>query len=244
MRIGRGRVVRDSPPKKETLGNNSDSVPPAGLMSQVHLTGSQFHCLIGRMDKAENEIIKLVLAGNRDAYRVLVENHYQFAFRIACRIAGDPDDAEEVAQEAFLRAYTQLHTFRHDSSFSTWVNRIAMNQALNLVERRKRDLLQAPEQIADSPSRDGAVQLADRKAGPERLLLDREFASLRQAAMATLTPMERTAFTLRHMEELPIAEIGAALHIPANSAKQAVFRAVGKLRRALAPAVQSSGGVR
>jgi RNA polymerase sigma-70 factor (ECF subfamily) len=205
------------------------------------LTGWRFRCLIGRMDKAENEIIGLVLAGNRDAYRVLVESHYQFAFRLACRITGDPDDAEEVAQEAFLRAYTQLSTFRRDSSFSTWVNRIAMNQALNLVERRKRDLLQASEQIAESPNSEGAVQLVDGKAGPERLLLDRELSSMRQAAMASLTPMERTAFTLRHMEEMPIAEIAEALHIPANSAKQAVFRAVSKLRRSLAPAV---GGVR
>ena len=193
------------------------------------------------MDKAENEIIRLVLAGDRDAYRALVESHYQFAFRLACRITGDPADAEEVAQEAFLRAYTQLSTFRQDSSFSTWVNRIAMNQALNLVERRKRDLLQASEQIADSPNSEGAVQLADGKAGPERLLLDGELTSLRQAAMASLTPMERTAFTLRHMEEMPIAEIAEALRVPANSAKQAVFRAVSKLRRALVPVM---GGVR
>jgi len=198
------------------------------------------------MDKAENEIIKLVLAGDRDAYRALVDKHYQFAFRIACRITGDPDDAEEVAQEAFLRAYTQLSTFRQESSFSTWVNRIAMNQALNLVERRKRDLLQASEPIADSPNGEVAVQIADAKSGPERLLLDREFTSLRQAAMASLTPMERTAFTLRHMEDMPIAEIAEALRVPANSAKQAVFRAVGKLRRSLAPAVSRShaGGVR
>ena len=197
------------------------------------------------MDKAENEIIRLVLAGDRDAYRVLVESHYQFAFRIACRITGDPDDAEEVAQEAFLRAYKQLSTFRQDSSFSTWVNRIAMNQALNLVERRKRDLLRASEQISEqishAPNSEGVVQLADGSAGPERLLLDREFTSLRKAAMAELTPMERTAFTLRHMEEMPIAEIAEALHVPTNSAKQAVFRAVSKLRKALVPAM---GGVR
>ncbi|MGA3129152.1 MAG: sigma-70 family RNA polymerase sigma factor [Terracidiphilus sp.] len=200
-----------------------------------------------QMDEAENEIIALVLAGNRDAYRVLVESHYQRAFRIACRITGDPADAEEVAQEAFFRAYTQLSTFRQDSSFSTWVNRIAMNKALNLVERRKRDLLEVSEQIADSPNfEEVAVQLADGKAGPERLLLDREFASLRKSAMAALTPMERTAFTMRHMEELPIAEIASALRVPQNSARQAVFRAVSKLRRSLASIVSSSqaGGVR
>jgi RNA polymerase sigma-70 factor (ECF subfamily) len=196
------------------------------------------------MDKAENEIIKLVLAGNRDAYRVLVESHYQCAFRIACRITGDPADAEEVAQEAFFRAYTQLSTFRQDSSFSTWVNRIAMNTALNLVERRKRHLPQASEPIVEFEK--GAVQVADGKAGPERILLDREFTSLRETAMAALTPMECTAFTMRHMEELPIAEIAAALRVPENSARQAVFRAVSKLHRSLALFVSSShaGGVR
>jgi RNA polymerase sigma-70 factor (ECF subfamily) len=193
------------------------------------------------MDKAENEVIRRVLAGDRDAYRVLVDSHSQFAFRIACRITGDPSDAEEVTQEAFLRAYTKLSTFRQDASFSTWVNRIAMNTALNLVERRKRDLTQGSEQIAESPNNGGALQIADTNAGPERLLLAHEFSALRQAAMAALTPMERTAFTLRHMEEMPIAEIATALRIPANSAKQAVFRAVGKLRRSLAPAL---GGTR
>jgi RNA polymerase sigma-70 factor (ECF subfamily) len=122
-----------------------------------------------------------------------------------------------------------------------------MNKALNLVERRKRDLLEVSEQIADSPNfEEGAVQLADGKAGPERLLLDREFASLRKSAMAALTPMERTAFTMRHMEELPIAEIATALRVPQNSARQAVFRAVSKLRRSLASSVSSShaGGAR
>jgi RNA polymerase sigma-70 factor (ECF subfamily) len=198
------------------------------------------------MNKAENEIIRLVLDGNRDAYRALVESHYQFAFRIACRITGNPADAEEVAQEAFFRAYTQLSTFRHDSSFSTWVNRIAMNKALNLLERRKRDLLQTSEHIGDSSAIKSIVQFVDGKASPERLLLDSEFASLCKAAIAELTPMERTAFTLRHIEELPIAEIASALHVPANSARQTIFRAVSKLRRSLASVLTSSdpGGVR
>jgi RNA polymerase sigma-70 factor (ECF subfamily) len=194
------------------------------------------------MDKAENEVIGRVLAGDRDAYRGLVEKHYQFAFRIAFRITGDAADAEEVAQESFLRAYTKLSTFRRDASFSTWVNRIAMNTAINLVERRRREPSLCVQ--ANGAGQDGAdrlLQVADGNAGPERLLLDGEAASLREAAMAALTPMERTAFTLRHMEDMPIAEIAEALRVPANSAKQAVFRAVSKLRKSLAPAL---GGVR
>ena len=193
------------------------------------------------MTEAENEVIGRVLAGDRDAFGQLVASHYQFAFRIAFRITGDASDAEEVAQEAFLRAYIRLSTFRQDASFSTWVNRITMNTAINLVERRNRELTHLPQATAGAERTDPLQTLADRGAGPERLLLDGEAASLREAAMATLTPMERTAFTLRHMEDVPLAEIAEALRVPTNSVKQAVFRAVGKLRRSLQPAV---GGTR
>jgi len=193
------------------------------------------------MDKAETEAIREVLTGNRDAYRVLMDRYFRSVFRVAFRITGNEADAEEAAQEAFLRAYNKLPGFRQDSAFSTWITRIAMNTAINLVERRNRDLSYHAPRIADEPSADeSTVPVADACSGPEGILLDSEAASLRRAAMATLTPMERTAFTLRHMEDLPIAEIAAALNVPANSAKQAVFRAVGKLRRSLAPL---AGGV-
>jgi RNA polymerase sigma-70 factor (ECF subfamily) len=189
-----------------------------------------------RMDKAETEAIRDVLTGNRDAYRVLMDRYFYSVVRVTFRITGNEADAEEAAQEAFLRAYNKLPSFRQDSAFSTWIMRIAMNTAINLVERRNRDLSYHAPRISDEPSMTGdTVRIADTHASPEGLLLAREAATLRQVAMAALTPMERTAFTLRHMEDLPITEIAAALNVPANSAKQAVFRAVGKLRRSLAP---------
>jgi RNA polymerase sigma-70 factor, ECF subfamily len=189
-----------------------------------------------RMDKAETEAIRKVLAGDRDAYRVLMERHFNTVARVAFRITGDEADAEEVAQEAFLRAYNKLPSFRQDAAFSTWVMRIAMNTALNFVERRTRDLSYRAPRIADEPAADGeTVRIADSKHGPEEALLTREAVSIREAAMAQLTPMERTAFTLRHMEEVSMTEIATALNITVNSAKQAVFRAVSKLRRSLAP---------
>ncbi len=195
-----------------------------------------------RMDKAETEAIRDVLAGDRDAYRVLMDRHFCSVARVAFRITGNEADAEEAAQEAFLRAYNKLPSFRQDSAFSTWIMRITMNTAINLVERRKRDLSYHAPRITDVPSiADHTVQIADRQAGPEVSLLNREAVSLRQAAMAELTPMERTAFTLRHMEDVPMAEIAAALNITSNSAKQAVFRAVSKLRRSLTPI---AGGLR
>src|SRR5271155_5831436 len=143
------------------------------------------------MDKAEKEAIRDVLAGNRDAYRVLMDRHFGTVTRIAFRITGNEADAEEAAQEAFLRAYNKLPSFRQDSAFSTWIMRIAMNTAINLVERRKRDLSYNAPRIADEPlAADNTVRVADKQAGPEGILLNREIVSLRHAAMAELTPME------------------------------------------------------
>lgn len=194
------------------------------------------------MDKSEIDAIRRILAGDRDQYRVLMDRHFQLVFRVAFRITGDETDAEEAAQEAFLRAYNKLSTFRQDASFSTWITRIAMNTSINLVERRNRDLAHDGPRVADSYSAlEGTIQVADENAGPERLFFNSEATTLREAAMSELTPMERTAFTLRHMEDLPMAEIASALNLPVNSVKQAVFRAVGKLRRSLAPL---AGGIR
>ena len=191
------------------------------------------------MGETDIQAVRAVLAGDRDRYRALVDAHYGSVFRTTFRITGDLADAEDASQEAFLRAYNKLSTFRHDSSFRTWVTRIAINTAINLVERRGR--ASASVTSWDGSSSGVLARLADGSAGPERLLLGNEVAGWRSAAMASLTPMERTAFTLRHIEELPMSEIAAALNVPANSAKQAVFRAVSKLRRALAPV---AGGVR
>jgi RNA polymerase sigma-70 factor (ECF subfamily) len=188
------------------------------------------------MDKVEAEAIRQVLSGDRDAYRVLMDRHLRSVHRITFRITGNMEDAEEAAQEAFLRAYNKLPSFRNDAAFSTWITRIAMNTALNLVERRNRDAMLGAYRIAEEASAvENTVQVAAEQAGPERLMLDSEVMALREAALNALTPMERTAFTLRHMEDVSIAEIAMALNISANSAKQAVFRAVAKLRSSLAP---------
>src|SRR5260370_7112234 len=194
------------------------------------------------MDKAETEAIRDVLAGDRERYRVLMDRHFCSVARLAFRITGNEADAEEAAQEAFLRAYNKLPSFRQDSAFSTWIMRITMNTAINLVERRKRDLSYHAPRIEDEPSvADHTVRIADRQAGPEVSLLNREAVSLRQAAMAELTPMERTAFTLRHMEDVPMAEIAAALNITSNSPNPPPFPPFRKIRPSLTPI---AGGLR
>lgn len=185
------------------------------------------------MGNLEQDAIRRILAGDRDAFRVLMDRHLPAVLRMTYRVTGNAVDAEEAAQEAFLLAYKKLAGFREQSAFGTWVYRIAMNCSLNLVERRSRDLgWDAVSIEPGSPTEDIAVS---RGLTPEAELLQREALRRRERAMLTLTPMERTAFILRHMEDQPIQVIADALGVQHNSAKQAIFRAVAKLRRELAP---------
>jgi RNA polymerase sigma-70 factor (ECF subfamily) len=186
------------------------------------------------MANVEKDAIRRILAGDRDAFRVLMACHLPAVLRMTYRVTGNAVDAEEAAQEAFLLAYKNLPTFREQAAFGTWVYRIAMNCSLNLVERRSRDLgWDAVSIEPGSPTENIAVSPCP---SPEAELLRSEALRRRERAMLTLSPMERTAFILRHMEDQSIQVIADALGVQHNSAKQAIFRAVAKLRRELAPA--------
>lgn len=185
------------------------------------------------MGNDDYSLIRAVLAGDKDAYGQLVIRHSQSVFRVAFRITENEADADEVVQEAFLRGYSKLQDFDARSNFRTWIYRIAMNCALDILNKHKS---QAAVPIGEEyDSEQAAVQLVDRSAGPDRLLLSQEIEARRKAAMEKLTSTERVAFVLRHMEDRSTEEIATALGIAPNSAKQAVFRAVQKLRASLAP---------
>jgi RNA polymerase sigma-70 factor, ECF subfamily len=185
-----------------------------------------------RMGKNDHAAIRAILAGDKDAYGILVARHSQSLFRVAFRITGNEADANDVVQEAFLRGYQKLDGFASRSNFGTWIYRVAVNCALDKINRRTADEQSRVAEETD-PERQ-AVQVADEAAGPDRLLLSGEIAAMREMAMSSLTPTERTAFVLRHMEDCAIEEIAAALGIAPNAAKQTVFRAVQKLRTRLA----------
>ena len=184
------------------------------------------------MEENEHSIIRAVLSGNKEAYGTLVVRHSHAIFRVAFRITGDEADAEDVVQEAFLLGYQKLQSFESRAKFSTWIYRIAVNCALNMKNKRKPEAAQIADEADASQHQ---VQVADTAANPERLLLSGEIEAIHASAMQKLTATERTAFVLRHMEGCTTEEIAATLRIAPNSAKQAVFRAVQKLRRDLAP---------
>jgi len=183
------------------------------------------------MDQNDHAAIRAVLAGDKEAYGALVMRHSPSLFRVAFRITGNEADADDVVQEAFLRGYRRLESFESKSSFGTWIYRIAVHCALDRIERRKGDDSRRVGN-PDDPEQD-QLQLADKAAGPDRLLLSGEICAMQQDAMHSLTATERTAFVLRHMEDRTTEEIAAALGVAPNAAKQAVFRAVQKLRHRL-----------
>jgi RNA polymerase sigma-70 factor (ECF subfamily) len=184
------------------------------------------------MGENDQAAIRAILSGDKEAYRTLVVRHSQSLFRVAFRVTGNEADAEGVVQEAFLRGYQKLESFQSRSNFGTWIYRIAVRCALDRVSSRQgRDFRQIAHELDCDKTE---AQVADQTAGPERLLLSREIGAMQQTAMHSLTPIERTAFVLRHMEGLTTEQLGTALGIAPNAAKQAVFRAVQKLRRRLA----------
>jgi RNA polymerase sigma-70 factor (ECF subfamily) len=191
--------------------------------------------------------IERTLGGDRDAFRVLVERHSHSIFRLAYRLTGNQHDAEEVVQEAFLRAFQKLGQFAARANFGTWVYRIAANYSIDLMRRkRKEDARRETPMIStqDNPEIDPIDLLPDAAPSPERLTQSLELRSQIEQALAALSHAERTAFVMRHWEGCGIEEIAAVLNSNSGAAKNTVFRAVQKLRQMLEPFLESKAQTR
>ena len=183
------------------------------------------------MGQTDRAAIDAILAGDRDAYGELVKRHSRMLFRLAYRMTGNQADADDVVQDAFLRAYQNLAAFESRSDFGTWIYRIAARCALDRLAKRRVEESRRVSGETD-PEQD-AVQVPDRKPDPERMVMSAEIAALQELAMRGLTPVERMAFVLRHLEDRSTEEIAEVLNVTPNTAKQSVYRAVQKVRHRL-----------
>jgi RNA polymerase sigma-70 factor (ECF subfamily) len=191
------------------------------------------------MELTDAAIVSRARAGDTDAFRELVERHSRSLFRLAFRMTGNQQDAEDVVQESFLRAYRQLASFDDRASFGTWMYRIASNCSLDLVRARKRRNDRTVP-TDDDRAEDPMAQLPSSDPTPERIALSGEVRQRVADAMEELSPTERTAFVLRHFEGMRMEAVGRVLECQPGAAKHSVFRAVQKLRRALDPLVSVS----
>ena len=186
----------------------------------------------------EQALIREAQAGDRTAFEELIHRYDRDVLRLALNLLRFPEDARDVYQEAFLKIYKNLHRFRFECSFYTWVYRIVTNVCLDhLRRRRSRPEDQAPEPVADDEAL--PQDFFDRQrekhvaTDPERSLLGKEIGRRINAALQGLSPRERLVFELKHHQGLKLRAIGEMLGTTEETVKNSLFRATRKLRTRL-----------
>src|SRR5437762_1188320 len=185
---------------------------------------------VAKVDEAT--VIHAVQRGDQDAFEQLVRAYDQSVLRLAMNLLRSPEDARDVYQEAFLRVYRNIHTFRFDCSFHTWLYRIVTNICLDHL--RKRKVRREESAVVETP--DGPVDRMDSfeheaaHSDPERRLWNRQLSSRIDSALSDLTARERMVFELRHYQGLRLRTIGDMLRTSEEAAKNCLFRATQKMR--------------
>ena len=185
------------------------------------------------MESRDLQLVRRVLAGETDAFEDIVAAHSRTVYGLAFRVTGNAQSAEDAVQETFLRAFRFLSTFDQRAELGTWLHRIAVNAAIDQGRRIRRERAARVDLPEEGDLSLSGIPTAE--AGPERRTLDAEIRRRTEAALADLSASERAAFILRHYEGRSIAEISSTLGKRDNATKQSIFRAVRKLRVALAP---------
>lgn len=181
----------------------------------------------------EGSLAERARRGDREAFGLLVVAHQRGITRLAYRILGDADLADSVAQETFLRAWQRRRRFRGDGPFGGWLGRIAVNLCRDQLRRKR---LVWSETELPQPAVGGLSPLAaalDGDPSPEAASLSRDLGRRIAAAMAALPRKQREVFALRFYEELPLADIAAALRVDLGTVKTHLFRATRRLRQTL-----------
>jgi RNA polymerase sigma-70 factor (ECF subfamily) len=185
-----------------------------------------------RLNPQVDSLIRAAQQGDQDAFEQLVRAYDQNVLRLAMNLLRSPEDARDVYQEAFLRVYRNLHAFRFDCSFHTWLYRIVTNICLDQLRRRK--VRKEESGVVETPG--GSIDRMETfeedaaEANPERVMWNRQLRSRIENALGDLTPRERMVFELRHYQGLRLRNIGEMLGTTEEAAKNCLFRATQKMR--------------
>lgn len=183
------------------------------------------------------ELANAIVAGDHDGFHILMRRHNRLLYRTARSIVKDDLDAEDAVQNAYLLAYRNMASFRHDSTLSTWLVRIVINEALACLRKRSR----TPEAIGlDGPEFDAlesaAEKLGSRPERPDEALMRADMRRLVEAKIDELPLPYRAVFMLRGLEEFSVSETAAALDVPESTVRTRFFRARALLRNSLSVA--------
>ena len=169
----------------------------------------------------ESALLQQVRDGNQNAFRILMERHMKQAYNVAYGFVQDRDDADDIAQEAFVNVYRSLHSFRGDSAFATWLHRIVTNLSLSrMKQRNKEQSRRANVEEADSTHAPAPGQSTETRAHIER-------------ALHELPTLQRVVVLLRHFEGLSTAQVSKALSCSEAAVKTHLFRGLKKMKERL-----------
>lgn len=223
--------VNRSPDRLDKVANFPDR-PQSIQVANWRPGNAMTHSPIGP-DASDLSLVRRVQRGERGAYDLLVLKYQHKVVKLVMRYLGDPADAEDVAQEAFIKAYRALPQFRGDSAFYTWLYRIAINTAKNALAARHRNPVTYDLDVqGNDEAADMIGKLKDPET-PEGLALTEEIRTIVNAAIGELPEDLRTAIVLRELEGMSYEEIAAAMDCPVGTVRSRIFRAREAIDRKL-----------
>lgn len=199
---------------------------------------------MNQMEGSDAATVARVRAGDEEAFGLLVERHSRHVFRVAYRMTGNEQDAEDVVQETFLKAYRQIARFESRSRFGTWLYRIAINCAHDMLRQRPKGTTTSVDADETTLSYETSRAAGGSPPDLDRVVFSAEVQQRVSETLSSLSENERAAFVLRHYEGLSIEEVGQTLGLRTSATKHSIFRAVQKMRRALEPLVNPRSVVR
>ncbi|KMY46056.1 RNA polymerase sigma factor SigW [Bacillus sp. FJAT-27916] len=184
------------------------------------------------MEGLIKERIQQVRDGDQRAFEDIVEFYKDKVFQLCYRMLGDRYEAEDVAQEAFLRAYVNIHTFQMNRKFSTWLYRIATNLCIDRIRKKKPDFYLDAE-VAGTEGLDMYSQIPSAEKLPEEELENLELKERVQLEIQKLPEKYRAAIVLKYVDELSLKEISEILHLPIGTVKTRIHRGRDALRKSM-----------
>ncbi len=169
------------------------------------------------------ELITNALKGDQSSYDRLMKKYYKLVSNLINRMIYNKDDVEDLAQEAFIKAFNSLDKFDHQFAFSTWLYKIASNNCIDYLRKKKLSTISIDKEI-DSEDEDLRFEIPDNEYKPDREILDREKRQILLDAVKSLPEKYKTVIMLRHHEEMEYEEIAEKLNLPLGTVKAHIFR--------------------
>lgn len=188
--------------------------------------------------ESDQVLVERVQAGDKKAFDLLISKYHQRVIRLISRLVRNPAEVEDIAQEAFIKAYRSIGQFRGDSAFYTWLYRIAVNSAKNALMASNRRPIPMSDLLKSDENEEGEawpVESAIDFQTPEALLASRQVAQTVDAAIQSLAEDLRTAIMLREIEGLTYEEIAEAMNCPIGTVRSRIFRARETIAKQLRP---------